>query len=74
MAIIMKLTKKALSLILASMIIVSSVVAAGFTASAADGTLPAKYYSTNGGGKVGIKKTITIDGNASDWSEDMIIA
>jgi hypothetical protein len=71
---IMKLTKKALSLILASMIIVSSVVAVSFTASAADGTLPAKYYSTNGGGKVGIKKTITIDGSASDWSEDMIIA
>ena len=31
------------------------------------------YYQTNGKG-VGKEKTITIDGDASDWSEDMMIA
>ena len=31
------------------------------------------YYATNPTG-VGKEKTITIDGNASDWSEDMLIA
>ena len=33
----------------------------------------ASYYSTNSKG-VGKEKTITIDGDASDWSEDMLIA
>ena len=33
----------------------------------------AKYYSTNGKG-VGKEATITIDGDFSDWSEDMLIA
>ena len=70
----MKLTKKLLSLILAIMILFSCVFAAGASASAKGGTLPAKYYSTNGGNKVGVKKTITIDGDASDWTEDMRIA
>lgn len=33
-----------------------------------------KYYWTNKDGAVGKSKTITIDGDASDWSEDMKIA
>ena len=33
----------------------------------------ASYYSTNGTG-VGVEKTITIDGNISDWDSSMIIA
>lgn len=32
------------------------------------------YYATNPDGVVGKSATITIDGNASDWSDDMIIA
>jgi len=32
-----------------------------------------KYYSTNGKGK-GAKKTITVDGDISDWDSSMIIA
>lgn len=32
------------------------------------------YYWTNKDGAVGINKTITIDGDASDWSENMKIA
>lgn len=71
----MKLTRKLLSLILAILILVSCTCVAGLSASAAgSGTLPTKYYSTNGGNKVGVQKTITIDGNASDWTEDMKIA
>ncbi len=77
----MKLTKRMMSVMLAVLMIVSGACVAGMQASAADGksaagagTLPAKYYSTNGGGKVGVKKTIKIDGDASDWSEDMKIA
>lgn len=31
-------------------------------------------YSTNPSGKVGKRGTITIDGDCSDWSEDMLIA
>lgn len=39
-------------------------------------TTPAETgkYGTNPDGKVGKKATITIDGDASDWSEDMLIA
>ena len=32
------------------------------------------YYSTNADGAVGKSATITIDGEFSDWSEDMTIA
>ena len=42
------------------------------TTSSSASTL-AKHYSTNGTG-VGREKTITIDGDASDWTEDMMIA
>lgn len=39
-------------------------------------TTPAETgkYATNPNGKVGKKATITIDGDASDWSDDMLIA
>ena len=51
--------------------------AARAVAATAAGTLSnsslAKYYSTNGKG-VGKEATITIDGDFSDWSEDMLIA
>ena len=42
------------------------------TTSSSAGSL-ASYYATNPTG-VGKEKTITIDGDASDWSEDMLIA
>ncbi|MBQ2801750.1 MAG: starch-binding protein, partial [Lachnospiraceae bacterium] len=32
------------------------------------------YYATNPSGKVGKKATITIDGDCSDWTEDMKVA
>ena len=49
----------------------TSAVAAASTASNSE--LPEKYYNTNGNG-VGKEATIKIDGDASDWSEDMKIA
>ena len=42
------------------------------TTSSSAGTL-SKYYSTNAAGKGG-KKTITVDGDISDWDSSMIIA
>ncbi len=69
----MKLTRKAISLLLAVLIVASCACVAGMSASAAGGTL-AKYYTTNSGGKAGMKKTITIDGDGSDWTDDMKIA
>lgn len=69
----MKVTKKTISLILIAVMLVSCFVVSGLSASAASGTL-AKYYATNPNGQVGVKKTIKIDGDASDWSEDMKIA
>ena len=68
----MKLTKKVVSLILAILILASCACVAGLSATAAEKTL-SSHYSTNAGGKVGVKKTITIDGDASDWTEDMKI-
>lgn len=72
--------KKALSILLASTML-ASMCALPTAVSAADtqvetsdlaGTL-ASQYKTNPSGK-GAKKTITIDGDASDWSSDMLIA
>ncbi len=68
----MKLSKKIISSLLAAVMLIT-VVSVSFTAFASSGTL-CKYYSTNPGGKVGVQKTITIDGNASDWDESMLIA
>ncbi len=72
--------RKVLSILLASTMI-ASMCALPVAVSAADtntetseaGTL-ASHYKTNPDGKKGVKKTITIDGDASDWSEDMLIA
>ncbi|MBQ5399574.1 MAG: dockerin type I repeat-containing protein [Ruminococcus sp.] len=69
----MKVTKKFICLALIAAMIVSCFVVTGLSASAASGKL-AKYYTTNAGGKAGVKKTIKIDGDGSDWSEDMRIA
>ncbi len=68
----MKSTKKLISIILAVMMLMTC-VSVSFTVNAAEGTLT-KYYATNPDGKTGVQKTITIDGDASDWSEDMLIA
>lgn len=67
----MKSTKKILSIILSVMMLVSCL---SVTVNASTGTLCSEYYATNPNGNVGKQKTITIDGNASDWSEDMLIA
>ena len=67
----MKSTKKFISVVLAVMMLMTC-VSVSFTVNAA-GTL-SSYYATNPDGKTGVQKTITIDGDASDWSEDMLIA
>ena len=67
----MKSTKKFISIVLAVMMLMTC-VSVSFTVNAA-GTL-SSYYATNPDGKTGVQKTITIDGDASDWSEDMLIA
>lgn len=75
-----KNSKKIISIILALLMAVSCCSAMLFTVNAATteaessgADLPSKY-ATNPGGKIGVKKTITIDGSFSDWSEDMLIA
>ncbi len=68
----MKSTKKLISIVLAVMMLMTC-VSVSFTVNAATGTL-SSYYATNPGGKTGVQKTISIDGDASDWSEDMLIA
>ncbi|MCH5297130.1 MAG: hypothetical protein J1E85_05625 [Ruminococcus sp.] len=68
----MKITKKFVSIILVLMMLMTS-VAATMTVSASTGKL-CDYYATNPNNQVGVKKTITIDGSFSDWSEDMLIA
>lgn len=68
----MKRTKKIMSIVLVLMMLVISVSAA-VTVNASTGKL-CDYYATNPNNKVGVKKTITIDGSFSDWSDDMLIA
>ena len=68
----MKSTKKVISIIL-TVLMLMSCVSATFTVNASTGTL-CDYYATNPSNKVGVQKTITIDGDASDWSDDMLIA
>ena len=60
---------KLFALLLALCLVLSMMPA--FPASAA-GTL-ASYYSTNAAG-TGAKKTITVDGDISDWNSSMLIA
>lgn len=69
----MKSAKKIVSVFLSVMMVVTC-ISVSFTVNASTGNLCSKYYATNPQNKVGIKKTITIDGDASDWSEDMLIA
>ena len=68
----MKSTRKAISILLTVLMLISCVYVS-FTVSASTGTLCDKY-ATNPQGKIGVKKTITIDGSFSDWSSDMLIA
>ena len=68
----MKNTRKAISVILAVLMLITC-VSVSFTVNASTGTLCDKY-ATNPQGKIGVKKTITIDGSYSDWSSDMLIA
>ena len=67
-----KSTKKIVSAALSAMMLMGC-VSTGLSVNAAGGTLCSKY-ATNPDGKVGTQKTITVDGDASDWSEDMLIA
>lgn len=69
----MNTKKKMISILLVAALLITTIVVACVPASAATGTL-ASYYKTNPDGKVGKQATITIDGDASDWSEDMMIA
>lgn len=68
----MKNTRKAISILLTVLMLISC-VSVSFTVNASTGTLCDKY-ATNPQGKIGVKKTITIDGSFSDWSSDMLIA
>ena len=68
----MKNMKKLISILLVAMLLITTVVTAGVSASAASGTL-ASYYSTNAAG-FGKQKTISIDGSLSDWDSSMLIA
>ncbi len=68
----MKSTRKAISILLTVLMLISC-VSVSFTVNASTGTLCDKYV-TNPQGKIGAKKTITIDGSFSDWSSDMLIA
>lgn len=67
----MKNTRKMVSVLLAAMLLITTVVASGISVSAA-GTL-ASHYGTNPSG-YGKQSSITVDGSFSDWSEDMLIA
>lgn len=68
----MKSTRKAISILLTVLMLISC-VSVSFTVNASTGTLCDKY-ATNPQGKIGVKKTINIDGSFSDWSSDMLIA
>ncbi len=68
----MKSTKKFISILLVVMMLMTC-ISVSFTVNASTGTL-CSYYATNPDGKAGVQKTITIDGDASDWSDDMLIA
>ncbi len=67
----MRNSKKLMSLTLIAALLVTMLVTA-IPASAA-GTL-SSYYATNPDGKVGVQKTITVDGSISDWDSSMLIA
>ena len=68
----MKNTKKLISILLVAMLLITTVVVSSVSVSAT-GTL-ASYYQTNPSNQFGTQKTITIDGDASDWSDSDAIA
>lgn len=68
----MKSTKRFISVVLVLMMLMIS-VAATVSVNASTGKL-CDYYATNPNNIAGVRKTITIDGSFSDWSEDMLIA
>lgn len=68
----MKSTKRFISVVLVLMMLMIS-VAATVSVNASTGKL-CDYYATNPNNMAGVRKTITIDGSFSDWSEDMLIA
>ena len=71
--------RKVLSILLASTMLASmfslptAVSAADTQAENSDAGTLASYYSTNSTG-VGVKKSITVDGEISDWNSSMLIA
>lgn len=65
--------KKIISIFLAAFMLISMLAVSGMSATAATGTL-ASVYKTNPDGQCGKQASITIDGSASDWTEDMMIA
>lgn len=69
----MKRSKRLLSLLLAVLVILTSVATATVVSTSAAGTL-SSYYKTNPNGQVGANKTISIDGSLSDWDSSMLIA
>ncbi|MBU5462054.1 dockerin type I domain-containing protein [Lachnoclostridium sp. MSJ-17] len=69
----MRNTKKFISVLLVAALLITTVATAAFSVSAAAGTL-SSHYQTNPSGGVGKAGSITIDGDLSDWSEDMVIA
>ena len=69
----MRNSKKFISIFLVALMLMSTIAVAFSVTASAAGTL-ASHYATNPGGKVGKAGNITIDGDLSDWSEDMLVA
>ena len=69
----MKRSKCFLSLLLAVLVVMTTVMSVSIISTSAAGTL-ASYYKTNPNGQVGANKTISIDGSLSDWDSSMLIA
>lgn len=70
----MKHFKKLVSATLAVLMASSCASAALVTVDAASNDTLNSHYATNPSGAVGKKKTITVDGNISDWDSSMLIA
>ncbi len=74
----MKRSKRLLSLFLAVMVLLTTVVSATMVSASAAGiensALCSEYYATNPNNQVGKQTTIAIDGSFSDWDSSMLIA
>lgn len=71
----MKSTKRFVSILLSALMATSCLTAAFVTVNAAATSEPlGGKYSTNPNGNVGVKKTISVDGDISDWDSSMLIA